>query len=328
MKQKQNEIDELLVKYLLGEASPAEGLQVAQWLAASEGNRHYYEQFRTIWEKSKSLGPVSTVTEDDAWSRFQQRMLIEAPAPKKTVVRPFRPAMQWMRAAAMLMLLAGAGWLVFYLAGDSGTVTLASNNEVRIDTLPDGSVVTLNKHSTLKYAGDFNGDTRAVTLEGEGFFSVTPDKARPFIIDANGVDVRVVGTSFNVRSSGDSTEVIVETGRVEVARQQTTVSLRAAERAVVVKDRAPVKMPVTDSLYNYYRTREFICNGTPLWRLANILETVYDVRIFIPDGRLREERLTATFRNEPVEHILTVVAETFGATVEHDGEHYVLKYRE
>ena len=67
--------DELLVKYLLGEASDAEEKKVQQWTQAAEANRTYYEQLKQIWDASGDLVPKSTVDENEAWRRFQDRVV-------------------------------------------------------------------------------------------------------------------------------------------------------------------------------------------------------------------------------------------------------------
>ena len=81
----------------------------------------------------------------------------------------------------------------------------------------------------------------------------------------------------------------------------------------------PVKQQVTDELYNYYRTKEFVCNNTPLWRLADVLGEAYGVHIIITDERLRSLPLTTVFKNESLDNILLVISETFNIKVEREG---------
>jgi ferric-dicitrate binding protein FerR (iron transport regulator) len=83
------------------------------------------------------------------------------------------------------------------------------------DTLPDGSVVMLAPHSKIIYTPGLTGDSRAISLEGDAGFSVSRDPARPFVVLAGDIAVRVLGTSFLVRSGPDSTEVMVTTGIVQ-----------------------------------------------------------------------------------------------------------------
>jgi transmembrane sensor len=316
--------DDLLVKYLLGEANATEQANVQQWIAASGENEKYFQHFKLIWDESKKLEARSTISADEAWERFKQRTHREAVTPR--VIEMPKPKTNWLRAAAAIVLLLGCGFLVRMIGGEPEMIALQSGNSVLIDTLPDGSVVTLNKNSSISYPEEFDGDTREIALNGEAFFNVTPDKSKPFIITANEARVRVVGTSFNVKSSYATTEVIVETGVVEVGKQDNVVKLNPNEKAVVSKDEAaPDKHNVTDELYNYYRTKEFVCNNTPLWRLADVLQDVYGVEIIITDSRVRNLPLTTTFRNESLDSILGIIRETFNLTVERDGNKVFLK---
>ena len=215
----------MLVKHLLGETTPDEALQVQSWIDQSPLNQKYYEDFRLIWMQSKEQEGKSTVNEEEAWARFRQRTVREATLPR-TIEMP-RRRMPWLRIAAVLLVLAGGATLAWLTGNSSGgaLVALSSNDKVLIDTLPDGSIVTLNKYSTLTYNEDTKGNTRSVTLTGEAFFNVTADKNKPFIISAEEASVRVIGTSFNVKASEAKTEVVVETGVVEVAKNEHKIQL-------------------------------------------------------------------------------------------------------
>lgn len=325
-KNKKNIAEELLVKYLLGEASPAEQAEVQQWIAADSSNKKYFEHFELIWQQSKALEAKSTVNVDDAWARFRQRTEEQRPA-ARTIEMPQPARTGRMRAAAALVLLAGvAGLLYFFVSNrQPEMIALHSEGNAMTQTLPDGTVVTLNKNSTLSYPETFDGSSRPVKLEGEAFFDVTPDKSKPFTIAVNDVKVTVVGTTFNIKSSEAQTEVIVETGLVEVAKKEFGVKLSPNEKAVVLRNEdRPVKSASEDELYNYYRTKEFVCDDTPLWRLADVLSEVYGVQIEAT-ARVRNMPLTTTFSNESLNGILSVISETFNIQVERNGNHIILK---
>lgn len=318
--------DELLVKYLLGEATTAEQETVKQWIQAGNHNRKYFEHFELIWQQSKQLEARSTVNVDDAWARFKQRTEEQRSA-TKTIEMPQPARTGWMRAAAAVVLLAGvAGLLYFFVSNrQPEMMALRSEGNAIVQTLPDGTVVTLNKNSVLTYPESFDGSSRPVKLEGEAFFDVTPDKSKPFTIEVNEVMVTVVGTSFNIKSSEEKTEVIVETGMVEVAKKEFGVKLNPNEKAVVLKNEdRPVKSASEDDLYNYYRTKEFVCDGTPLWRLADVLSEVYGVQIET-SARVRNQPISTTFSNESLDGILSVISETFRIEVERNGNHIILK---
>ena len=316
--------DDILVKYLLHETTAEENTQVEQWKAESAINQKHFDQFRHIWEESKKLAAKSTVDEHAAWERFQQRIATAETKETKTI--DLKPRYGIMKIAAALLVLICGTWFTYNLTNRNNEIALSTGNETLTDTLPDGSIITLNKHSELKYAMNDDGKTRDVTLKGEAFFNVAPDKSKPFIISVNDVTVQVVGTSFNVKNTAEQTEVIVETGIVEVAKNDNSVTLTRDEKATVAANSDElVKEDKSDNLYNYYRTKEFVCNNTPLWRLVDVLNEAYRVNIVITDPRLRNLPLTATFSDEPVENILAVVAETLHIKAEKKGTDILLR---
>lgn len=324
--------DDLLVKYMLGEATGEERAWVEEWLSTDAAAKKQFEHFKTIWEESKKLAAVSTVDEDGAWARFQNKVKGggekgKGGGQKEAVVRKMRP-IGWLKIAAIFILVAGAGMIGYQVFTNNKVeeVLVASQALPVVDTLPDGSVVTLNKNSSLAYPSKFKGKERAIALKGEAFFNVAPNKEKPFVINVNDVQIKVVGTSFNVRSENGVTEVIVETGVVQVTRNNKMVELRPSEKLKVeTMDSVLVKEKVEDKLYNYYRTKEFVCDDTPLWKLAEVLNEAYGANIIIENKELRGLRLNTTFNNESLATILDIVSKTFGISVTHEADRIILK---
>jgi transmembrane sensor len=278
---------------------------------------------KQVWDTSRELAAHSAVNENKAWEKFRQR--IHAPSTKKS-----RPVLlPWMKIAASVLLIIGLGWIGFKLLGPGQPVKellVQTQQTVLTDTLPDGSVVTLNKTSSIGYPSKFKGNTRPVTLKGEAFFNVAPDKKKPFTISVNDVQVTVVGTSFNVKSHDGNTEVVVETGVVRVTKNGNTVELKAHEKIMIpAKDSVAEKEEVSDQLYQYYRTREFVCDDTPLWKLVEVLNEAYDAHIVIGRKELRELRLTTAFNNESLDQVLEVIRITFDNKVTKTGNQVILQ---
>lgn len=325
MNRDNNSIDELLVKYLLHEADAQEHLALMKWRGAKAENEQYFTDFKLIWEESKKLQSTVAVDEQAAWERLKVRLNSgQVPAAEKAPRRVNLVLRNLMRIAAVLVLCVGGYFL--YEQQANKMITVYSEEAIRRETLPDGSVVTLNRNASITYPKRFTGASRGITLSGEAFFNITPDKARPFIIGANGVSVKVVGTSFNVKTGAEKTEVIVETGIVEVIKKEYSVRLNPAEKATVTATAAaPVKDVSKDALYNYYRTNEFVCNNTPLWRLVEVLNEAYDTRILIGNDNIRDLPLTATFKNESLNDILAIISETLDVAAERRGTDIVLQ---
>lgn len=318
--------DDLLVKYLLRETTPGESRQVEAWIAARPDNQRYFEHFKLIWDSSRELAAQSTVNEGDAWHRFQQR--VKQGNPSQGRLRSMNRRLSAWQVAAMLVATTGIIAMIYFFAGNAGTdtpVMLAATNTSQVNTLPDGSVITLNKHSSLSYAGAYNKEKRTVELQGEAFFKVSPDKHKPFVVHVNGITVTVTGTSFNIKASGNTTEVIVETGSVQVSNSRQTIALAPKEKVVAVHpDSVLAKENVTDQLYSYYRDKVFVCDNTPLWKLVQVLNEAYDAHIVIESKEKRQLPLTATYDGS-LDSILDIVAQTLDLTVTRDNSRIVLK---
>ena len=317
-------MDELLVKYLADEATPPEQAMVEEWISSSEANRHYFQHFQLIWEESRQLAVTTTVDENKAWQKFQRRIKKEETS-KNTTSR-----FSWWRIAASILIIAGITWFTSTILnkGDKTQeiVSIASIDEVKNDTLPDGSIATLNKHTTISYPASFKGKTRNVKLKGEAFFNVEPDKEKPFIIDVNDVQVKVVGTSFNIRSHNDVTEVIVETGVVQVIKDGKIIELKAGERtSLTQKDSVAAKETSGDKLYNYYISKTFVCDNTPLWKLVEKLNEAYGVTIKIEREELHKLPLTVTFDEESLDTILNIISQTLMIKVSRNDNEIILR---
>lgn len=325
-KEMNDNMDDLLVKYLLGEATMQERENVEQWVAEKTVHRRYFENFKLIWNRSKQLAAHSEVDEDMAWLRFKDRVEeIQSPVIPMFSSRFFGI----MRIAAAIAIVAGAGWFAYLLSvknDNSQQVAVHSGNKTRVETLPDGSVITLNKNSSITYAEHFtNGDTRQVVLTGEAFFEVTPDKSKPFLIHSDEVTVKVVGTSFNVKNTTEKTEVIVETGLVEVTKKEQKVRIRPEERVTVMKEKIDlVKQKNDNRFYDYYRTKKLVCEDTPLWKLVQVLNEAYHANITVSHEKMNLP-INTTFDDKSLEEILNIIRVTFNITIVRDDGQIILK---
>jgi transmembrane sensor len=305
------------VKYLLSETNAEEQEEVEQWLT-DDANLAYYNQLKKIWDDSRQLALTSTVDENRAWQTFQQR--INPAAARRT-------KFGWMKIAATVIIVVGIGILGYWIFNEEvKEVTVVAQQAVLNDTLSDGSVVTVNKGSSISYLSKFKGERRQVSLKGEAFFNVTPNKKKPFIISVNDVQITVVGTSFNVKTVNGNTEVVVETGIVKVTRAAKTVELKANEETIVsAKDSVLTKEKVSDQLYKYYRTKEFVCDDTPLWKLVEVINEAYNSHVVIGNPALKDLRINTTFDNESLEQVLNVISITFNVKITRERDTIILQ---
>lgn len=302
-------MDELLAKYMLGEASGEEVKVVEEWVNASGANQKYFNHFKQIWDTAAALKAESRLDIDASWAEFKQ--LAANPQPQAKVRRLNSG---WLRIAAMFLLTIGAATIIYKLLDTPPQMlTAQAGKAVKTDTLADGSVITLNKNSAITYPDRFTGDTREITLaKGEAFFEIKPDKAKPFLIHINDVVVKVVGTSFNIKKEDTLTRVVVETGVVQVIRKKIVIRLKPTETAEI--DRRSGRMTkgvAADRLYNFYRTNQLVADKTPLWRVVQILNEAYNANITIPDKNTANRQLSTTLVIGSLEDNLSVIRETF-----------------
>lgn len=311
-------MEDILIKYILNEASEEEATLVRSWLDEDSAHRQQYEQLLLLWQESKKLGLQSKVNTEEAWEKFQGKIQAKQDRIAFVKTNKAKRALMW-RAAASVFLLIGLGIGAYYFSA-APKITIASNNVVVTDTLPDHSVITLNKNSSVSYRKSFNKRNREVVLKGEAFFDVVHNEDIPFRVAVNGVEISDVGTSFNIRSDKGNTEIIVTSGEVLIKYKGRTARLLPDQKINIRNGSATLKVEHNeDELYQYYRTRQFVCRNTPLYRLVEVLNDSYNARVKIQGAKAAQLKITAEFDNEPLDSILQVVAATLDLQVVRQG---------
>lgn len=308
--------EDQLSKYILGEATEQERAAVEVWVEADHENARKIEHLEIILNGGKRLAQQSPLTEAEAWAKF--KMLRNAKREAKGNVRALalKRSYQWLQMAAAIVVIAGGGWLYYYFYKGKSSASeqwssLKTTTTVRVDTLPDGSVVHLNKNSSIAYAPEFSAH-RTVRITGEAFFEVKHDERSPFTVQAEEILIKDIGTAFNVKSVLGHTEVIVESGIVSVSKDRALVNVKASEKVVInERDKILNVEESKDQLYNYYRTSQFVASNTPLRRLVAVINEAYGSNIQISSNVLANTPITVTLKLEtPLEDILQVLKET------------------
>ena len=313
------DIDDLLAKQLAGENSPDEAAAVQAWLTQSPDNQHYFAGLQQLWDDvpSAAAQPPRAVDTEAALLRVKGQLRAQ---PRIGVV-PMRTSWaRWAAAAAVLVAIA-AVWLLRPAGAEQPD--LASTAAPRTETLADGSVVTLNRQSSLVAAEGFNRRERRMRLQGEAFFQVKPDVERPFVVEAQEVEIKVVGTAFNVDESSRPGQVVVSVteGKVQVTAAAQSLLLVPGERAAYdLATRSLTRLtdvPGPNDLA--YKTRVFHFVGTPLSEVVARLSAVYGVDISLKNKALENCLLRADYPNLPLEEVLERLAETFPIRIERTG---------
>ncbi|WP_025666089.1 FecR domain-containing protein [Aquimarina megaterium] len=199
-------------------------------------------------------------------------------------------------------------------------------------TLSDGTKVWLNAASSLKFPQHFTStkENRIVYLKGEAFFDVTKNKAQPFIVKTETIDVEVLGTQFNVSSYTEDATVkttLVEGAVVVNDQNENTNSLQLVpnDQAIFSKDKKVMhKQKVNTSLYTSWMDKKIILQNESFIDAFKRIERSYDVSITSHNNKLNNTRFTGEFDVENIEEILKTFSETLKFTYEIKGKNITI----
>ena len=285
------------------------------------------EDIMKKWNDLKYTG-TEPVDVDKAWARLNSRIEeAEKPSIQLTARRtPFFNT--FARIAAMVLIVAGAGWLLFEVAAPQKiTVTTAADQKNVEVLLADGSTVFLNRSSSLTYPKNFRSGTRRVSLRGEAFFNISRDVEHPFIIDAGKANIKVLGTSFNVitENASSEVEVFVATGKVLVTSEDGSGSLTLEPEYVGrVSGNNAVQARNTNVNYLAWHTGMLTYDGERLGVVFEDLKRAYNIEIKVADPEINEFRLTSPFEQQPQDTIVKLICTTFNLRSVREGDTYIL----
>ena len=199
--------------------------------------------------------------------------------------------------------------------------------------LPDGTIVRLNTDSRLTYLNFAAGKTREVTLVGEAYFDVAHDSSRPFIIHTGKINIKVLGTSFNVRNYPQDKELETSLikGKIEVSlqsRPEDIITLKPTEKLIIAKEQdelpAPTKVKTSNEIkvvltsITYLRHDSLVAETSwlndklvfvnqPLEKIAIELERKYAINITFKEEKVKKYRYTGVFENVSLEKVFQLI---------------------
>jgi ferric-dicitrate binding protein FerR (iron transport regulator) len=216
---------ELITKYFAGECSAKEINLIKSWILLDVNNEKLLSSFKKLWDAA-ALEDVN-VDINAAWENFCKRVDLKSeinqyvPIPVEDKLSPYRLVKRIAGIAALILIMVGG----LLLLKESGIFNNRQNlnsvwnerithsGEKSIIKFYDGTQITLNANSKLRYPANFTNNKREVYLDGEAFFEVAHDSSRPFIVYCNNISTTVLGTKFNI--SAYSTEKIIAISLVE-----------------------------------------------------------------------------------------------------------------
>lgn len=319
-------MEEKVIQWIILESrnalSEVEYNQLRNWREKDPQNEDFYQTNRLIWAQSAEVSPSVIPNTAQAWDRFHSTIQV----PEIQPVRLRRSA-NWWQIAAVLILAVGVSIWVFQQSSQQSSeqlTVLTGNQESAQYKLADGSTVYLHQDAELTVVGDLSsGNQRSVQLVGEAFFNIHKDPARPFLINANDMEVRVLGTSFNVRTSEASLEVVVRDGKVAVSEMDGSDRVELVQNQRFILDRetgvVTVDLDPTENAWSW-KSGILQFQATPLREVLRTIERHYRIQINLANPTIESCPFTSRFQEADISTVLQTIASSFEMEVRSSGQ--------
>lgn len=304
---------ELLIRYFENQTTDEENAWVVDWFNNSEENKIEFASLKNVWSLTNFVSDTELLIGQNESRHVKPSRIIVA----RTVMR---------YAAVVIVAVLSTLSVLHYGNKLVGTEQMSNDkqaiayNEIVVPrgqqahlTLSDGTKIWLNSKSKLIYPSDFKGESRTVSLDGEAYFEVTKDIGRPFIVETTSVNIKVLGTSFNLSAYRDDVvcSVGLDEGLVSVLSKssQELAQIRPGELMVYDKNLRMAKVTAADiSFLSSWKNGEIRFNRMSFFELSKILERNYNVEFIFKNPKLKEMTFNGVFYEyESIDSILKVL---------------------
>lgn len=299
-------INNLLKRFVDGLYTRKDADDLLKHFHAGKYNTEISEAMDTVWEEME---------EDEVSSLQHQQYREEARLLLSRIQKPEKrfSFIPYLRYVAIVAVILSIGWGGFRLIRSNQEKVLTytevhvKNGEHKRIILPDGTSVTLNAGSYLRYPREFITDVRRIEMNGEAFFEVTRDEEKPFLIHTKDADVKVLGTSFNVKAfdMDEQLTVSVQTGKVQVDLPEAMMRLLPDEQFVMDKTKGEFQKRNEDArLSTVWIKGGLYFNRTPMRTVVNELVRMYNRTIEFAPGAEYDDYIYGEHDNKSLEAVL------------------------
>lgn len=305
MQKRGEHIEDILLKYFSNQLTESDEKELLEWLESDLANKKTLYRMADWWATAHVPLFVS-----DRESDFREHLKKLSNQTATTQKKQSIDLSIWYKIAASILVLLTVGISFFYWGKNQQpapqtayyktSVPLGSQSKI---ILPDQSTVWLNAGSSLTYYEDHNNQTRNTTLEGEGYFEVSPDPDKPFVVNSEDMHITVLGTSFNLKAYKEEAtiDLVLISGKVDV---NLTKDMGHIENHVLSpnqllaynrEEQAIEVSAVFASNYGKWRNRILRFDEKSFNQLAKDLERIYNTPIEIKSKLLIKESFSGSF---------------------------------
>lgn len=316
MQDKEKKFEDLMISYFTGNITDNQERLLIDYLKSNP-------DFKIKYSEMAKTRAISFIPSLENSKKSNYRYLVQKLG-FSTHSKYFLPLFQrFLRVAAIVVFILSTSISAYYFYINSNTI---SSNLAITETivplgsqtkmiLPDSSVVWLNSGTILKYDNEYGKKNRELTLVGEAYFEVRKDKSRPFVVTANNLKIKVLGTIFNVRSyiEDPTIEVNLLEGKVDVYLRNSTKTAKRTllpnEKMVYNKKSSLMQTFKTNASKSAQWTIDKLCFvDAPIEKIMKDLERKFDVQIIIENNEIKNEVFSGSINmNQPLNQILDYI---------------------
>lgn len=302
-----SDFDQLMERYVTGKVSEQERRKIEAWLDVM---------------KTEDNTDLELSDEDEA-RIFQKLTSSQTTVDDVVALHPKRKARldRWMlRIAASLVIVSIVSYTAWYFtASTENQLEVVSKNGIEKIILNDGSLVWMHGESKVMYYEKKDEGARYTTFEGEALFEVVKDASHPFIVQCGDVKVKVLGTSFSIKTNPDQVELTVLTGKVNLSSSANTEGIDVLpQEKVIYKSNGEFEKLSTNQqdiatiTENTDYNMQFTNNRMD--EVINRIESKFNVSVKLSDKKIRDCQITADFTDQSLEKSLQLITEVLDVT--------------
>jgi len=313
-KNNKNITETTLLSYLKGTLTIEEANTIQEWINASETNKKQFTEIKKVWEYAASINDFQSIDARQDWQNVKAKMKFEKDEITVSKVRNLSGLQWFVRIAAIFILFTGLAYAIFNYSdvfnfGKTDMIVLATGDKKTEIVLSDGSKVSLNKNSQLTYPKQFSNKLRKVKLKGEGYFEISENKKKPFVVETgNQAVIKVLGTEFNIKNEQIDNEVKLHVLNGKVAffqsgKEDNRLIITKKQQAVLTK-KGFTKSETTNPNFISWKTGILIFENDPVEKVAQDLSNHYQKNILLEYKSNKKYKITSTFDNEELKNVL------------------------
>lgn len=316
-----------LAKYLAGNGSAEELSAIRTWAKESERNAAVWKEVIALRMKDNFDRFNTPEQIDKALSAIQERV------ERKKFRLSFRHALQY--AAVLLLVLGGTVGYILYSQphDDYLSIVVEPSTDVKKIALQDGSEVWLRGGTVLRIPDKFSPDNRSVSINGEAYFSVKKDSLSPFVVKANDIYVKVLGTSFNLKTDDNSgnVETTLVSGHVVLMEEdeKSILDMQPGEKVLFNAEDNTLKIERVDvNLQGLWRLNQFVLENMTLREITERIAEVYKVRFNFSKKPSENKKYRFVFnKEESIEEVCSNLEYIAPIRCRQDGKEIFVTYK-